>query len=352
VVSLFREIILSGHSVEDGYLTQLRNAGWTAANGYGPVVGYIDLQFAQGPSSCATDPNFAGLTTSWTSWDGEFCSMVNPNESWFLHTSTGARISRSGGWFYMDPSSVGWRNYMVGKIGRYFSTQFPGLDGIFLDDVWVNKSTTPGCASAICSNDQAWHDATMQNLQAIKAALPAGKKLTMNSSPGDTSQAGYAGVVDGFMIEDLGTGFFDGGWHSQAENEQDLADTDAEVTAGGDVLLVGQGDTQNSIQQMRFSHALYLMTAGPHVSFRFSNACCYAWWDYPEFHWNIGTPLGARTHPSPTVLRRDFSAGVALANEGTTSQTIQLGGSYITPSGALVTSVTLGAHEGMTLRAG
>ena len=337
---------MSGHQVEDGYLTQMRNAGWTAANGHGAVYGYIDLQFAQGPSSCSSDPNFAGLTTSWTSWDGEFCSLVNPHEDWFLHNN-GQRISRSGGWYYMDPTSPGWRQYMVGKIGRYFSTQFPGLDGIFLDDTWANKSTAP-CSP--CPSDQAWHDGTMANLQAIKAAMPAGKKLTYNSSPGDTSQAGYAGVADGFMVEDLGTGWYDGGWMSQGEIEAKLTDTDAEVAAGGDVLLVGQGDASSSTPQMRFSHALYLMVAGPHVSYRFGNAGSYQFWDYPEYGWNLGAPLGPRFKPTSTIFERTFTNGAALANMGTAAVTINLGATYVFPDGSSASTVTLGAHEGITLR--
>jgi len=345
VVDRFREVILSGHSVEDGYLPRLHAAGWTTPS-HGPVYGYIDLQFAQGPSSCASDSNFAGLTTSWTSWDGEFCNLVSPHEDWFLHNASGQRIARSGGWFYMNPSSAGWRQYMVNKIGRYFSTQFPGLDGIFLDDTWATHNTVPNCAD--CPSNAVWHDATMQNLQAIKAALPAGKKLTMNSD--DIAQAGYAGITDGFMWEDLGTGWCDGCWESQTSIEQHLSDADAEVAAGGDVLLVGQGDCSCSIQQMRFSHALYLMVAGPHVSYRFGNAGGYQWWDYPEYGWNLGTPLGPRFKPVATVFERTFSNGAALANMGTTSVTINLGGSYIQPDGSSATSVTLGAHQGVALR--
>lgn len=347
VVDRFREIILSGHSVEDGYLPRLRAAGWTSASGHGPVYGYIDFHFIDGTTNCAGNPNFAGRTTTWTSWDGDFCNLVNPHESWFLHNTSGQRITGNGG-YAMNPTVQGWRDYMANKVARYFASEFPGLDGIFLDDLWANKSSTPNCAD--CPSDAAWHDGTMQDLQAIRAAMPAGKRLTYNSSPGDTSQAGYAGLADGFMVEMLGTGWCDGCWESQASIEQHLSDTDSEVAAGGDVLLVGQGDSSGSIQQMRFSHALYLMVAGPHVSYRFGNAGSYQWWDYPEYGWNLGTPLGPRVKPVATVFQRTFSNGAALANMGTSSVTINLGGTYILPDGSSATSVTLGAHQGVALR--
>jgi hypothetical protein len=88
------------------------------------------------------------------------------------------------------------------------------------------------------------------------------------------------------------------------------------------------------------------------VFYRFQNAGDYlSLWDYPEYSYDLGAPLGGRYTAVGTVLRRDFSKGAALANIGSSSQTVQLGGSYLNPSGATVTSVTLQPHEGMALRA-
>jgi hypothetical protein len=333
--------VLSGHQVEDGYLATLRAAGLT-----GSVPGYIELPRTMGPSSCASDPNFAGYTTSWTSWDGEFCTYLNANESWFLHNSSGKRIASSGGWYYMNPASTGWRNYMVGKVGRYF-TEFPGLDGIFLDDTWNTAVTArnAGCVESICQNDTAWHDATLADLQAIKAAMPAGKTLSMNSD--NTSD--YAGPMDGFMIEFFANGWCGTCYQSQADLEQRLSDVDAAVAAGKSVLLVGQGSA-TQIESMRYSHALYLMVAGPKVSYRYGEDYTQ-FLDYPEFSWNLGLPSGPRFKPAPTVFERDFSGGKALANvSGSSSVTLNLGGSYLLPNGSSASTVTLAAHQGMALR--
>jgi len=344
IASRHKLLILSGHQVEDGYLQQLRSAGYTA-----PVTGYIDFPRAMGPSSCASNPSYSGFTTDWASWDGEFCTYLNPNESWFLHNGSGARISFNGG-YLMNPANSGWQQYMVGKVGRYF-TEFPGLAGIFLDDTWATatKPRGSGCVEAVCQSDASWHAAVMTDLQAIKQALGA-HTLWMNSD--DISQSGYGGVVDGWMWEDLGTGWCDGCWEDQSAITQHLADADAALAAGKQVLFVGQGDSKTSIQEMRFSHALYLMVAGPNVFYRFQNAGDYlSLWDYPEYGWDLGASLGGRYMDVGTVMRRDFVKGIALANIGTSVQTVQLAGSYITPAGATVASVTLQPHEGITLRA-
>ena len=271
---------------------------------------------------------------------------MNPNESWFLHNSSGQRLTSPGDWYYMNPASTGWRNYMVGKVGRYFS-EFPGLDGIFLDETWNTAVTArnAGCVESICQSDTAWHDATLADLQAIKAAMPAGKKLSMNSD--NTSD--YAGPMDGFMIEFFANGWCGTCYQSQTDLEQRLNDVDAAVAAGKSVLLVGQGSV-TQIESMRYSHALYLMVAGPNVSYRYGEDYS-KFLDYPEFSWNLGLPSGPRFKPAPTVFERDFASGKALANvSGSSSVTLNLGGSYLLPNGSSASTVTLAPHQGMALR--
>lgn len=278
-----QQMVLSGHQVEDGYLQQLRTAGYSAA-----VPGYIELPRTMGipASQCASNPTFAGYTTSWTSWDGEFCTYLNPHEDWFLHNASGQRIYSSGGWYYMNPANAGWQAYMVGKVGRYV-TEFSGISDLFLDDTWATAVTArnAGCVEAICQNDSAWHAATLADLQAIKAAIGS-RKLWINSD--DVSAAGYGGAVDGFMIENFATGWNAGQWMSQSEIQARLADIDAKLAAGGSALLVGQG-AQSDTQEMRFSHALYLMVAGPNVSYRFGE-------DYTQL-WTCPSTAGTSARP-------------------------------------------------------
>jgi hypothetical protein len=349
------QMILSGSDYEVGFLQQVRAAGWS-----GPVLEYIDLPFAMGPSSALSGGScpagYEGYTTTWTSGANEFCSQVNPNESWFLHNGAGQRIYRNNGdgsyLYIMNPASSGWRSYVVAKVGRIASSYH--MDGLFLDDAWAtatrprSRETNSDGTCRECGTDAQWHAAVLGELQAIKAA-GGSRPAWVNTD--DTAQSGYPSAVDGFMIEDLGTGWCDGCWMGQSEIEQRLTDVDAAVAAGKQALLVGQGDSRQSLAQMRFSHALYLMVAGSNVTYRFHNASDYrSFWDYPEFSWELGSPSGPRYKPSPTVFRRDFSNGAALANMGASSVTLNLGASYILPDGSRASSVTLGSHQGMALR--
>ena len=70
-------------------------------------------------------------------------------------------------------------------------------------------------------------------------------------------------------------------------------------------------------------------------------------------------PSGVRTsarRPGPPAQvggawRRDFSGGVAVVNPSASATvTLPLGGSYLDPSGSVVTSVLLPPHTGLTLR--
>ena len=67
----------------------------------------------------------------------------------------------------------------------------------------------------------------------------------------------------------------------------------------------------------------------------------------PAWTVDIGTPEAAR-YQVGVGWRRQYSAGTALVNPHYSSaQTFSLGGSYLTPSGSTVTSVTLGPVTGM-----
>ena len=158
----------------------------------------------------------------------------------------------------------------------------------------------------------------------------------------------YAGPMNGYMIEFWANGWCGTCYLSQSEQEQRMNDVDAAVAAGKSVLLVGQGPA-SAVESMRYSHALYLMVAGPNVSYRYGEDYSQLL-NYPEYGWNIGSPVAARFKPAPTVFQRNFSAGAAVANMGGSSVTVNLGDTYILPSGSSANSVTLAAHQGLMLR--
>ena len=66
--------------------SKLRTAGLTAQR-YPATSKLPRTMGIPASPRCASDPTFAGYTTSWTCWDGEFCTYLNPHEDWFLHNA-------------------------------------------------------------------------------------------------------------------------------------------------------------------------------------------------------------------------------------------------------------------------
>jgi Hypothetical glycosyl hydrolase family 15 len=347
-------MILSGSDYEVRFLQRVRRAGWRK-----PILEYIGAPWAMGPSSaltggCAT--RYAGYTTTWTSGVNEFCNRVHPNESWFLHNGAGRRIYRDygGNFLYiMNPASPGWRSYVQGKVGRIATTY--RMNGLFLDDVWEtanrprSRETNSDGTCRECGSDAQWRKANLGFIRAVKKT--AGKRPVWINSD---NSSGFVRAVDGGMIENMGASW-GSSFMSESELESRWRDIDRNVKAGKDMLLVGQGNSRNEIERMRFAHAVYLMVAGPRVSFRFQNAGNYReLWDYPEYRLQMGVATGPRRRVSRSIWRRKFTAGISVVNlSANRSQTVSLGGTYLLPDGRPTTSVTLGPQQGLALvRAG
>ncbi|HEX2044488.1 MAG TPA: putative glycoside hydrolase [Gaiellaceae bacterium] len=68
-----------------------------------------------------------------------------------------------------------------------------------------------------------------------------------------------------------------------------------------------------------------------------------------EWTADVGMPLG-RAYQAGRVWRRDFETGVVLVNPSTSTASIALGGTFYTPNGTAVTSVSLRPASGLVLR--
>ena len=344
-------MILSGSDYEVGFLQRVRRAGWRK-----PILEYFDTAFAMGPASARKDRcprGFEGYSTSVTWRRDDFCNVVNPNESWFLHNGSGQRIIReiddSASFYLMNPASPGWRAFVQAKI-RQAPKHFH-MDGIFLDDVWEtairprSREDTSDGTCRECGSDARWRKGYLGFLRAVKKA--AGKRpVWINSDNSST----FVRAVDGGMIENMGASWGTS-FMPQSEVESRWRDIDRNVAARKAVLLVGQGNSKTDGERMRFAHAVYLMVAGPRVSFRFHNAADYrSFWDYPEYRLRLGPSKGPRRRVGRSVWRRNFASGTSVVNlSADRSQTISLSGTYVLPDGRRATSVTLAPHEGLTL---
>lgn len=348
-------MILSGSDYEVGFLQKVRRAGWRK-----PILQYFDTAFAMGPAaarrgSCAR--GFEGYSTSVTWQRNVFCDLVNPHESWFVHNGKGQRIIReidgSASFYIMNPASPGWRAFVQSRL-RLAPRHFH-MSGFFLDDVWQtatrprSREDNSDGTCRDCGSDTQWRRGYLGFLRAAKKA--AGRRPVWINSDNTRS---FVRVVDGHMIENMGASWGDS-YMSQSEIQAHWRDIDKNLRARKSVLLIGQGDGRDETDRMRFAHAVYLMVAGPRVSFRFQNADNYReLWDYPDFRLRMGEPSGPRRRVGPSTWVRRFTAGIALANlSSSRSQTVSLGGSYVLPDGQRATSVRLGPHQGVAVvRAG
>lgn len=349
IVARSSVMILSGSDYEVGFLQKVRRAGWRK-----PILEYFDIAFAMGPASaragsCAR--GFEGFTTSVTWQRNSFCDAVNPHESWFLHNGKGQRIIREAGGsaslYIMNPQSPGWRAFVQSRL-RQAPRQFR-MNGFFLDDVWqtgtrprFREDTSDGTCRE-CGSDAQWRRGYLGFLRAVKKAV--GKRPVWINSDNSSS---LVRAVDGGMIENMGASW-GSSYMSQSEIQARWRDIDRNVRARKSALLIGQGDSRDQVDRMRFAHAVYLMVAGPRVSFRFQNADNYReLWDYPEFRLRMGAPTGRRHRVGRSVWLRRFAAGVSAVNlSASRSQTVSLGGTYVLPDGRRAASVTLGPHEGL-----
>ena len=83
------------------------------------------------------------------------------------------------------------------------------------------------------------------------------------------------------------------------------------------------------------------------VSTSFGTLPTSAW---PAYDTDLGAATGGR-YLWNGVWRRDFTGGIVLMSEpGTTTKTLDLGGTYVTTGGTSVTSVTLSASRGAVLK--
>ena len=108
-------------------------------------------------------------------------SYINEQESWFCHSTSGARITSSVyGYYLMNPNS-GWASYFATKISTFLQ-KYPQYSGVFLDNVatdlkecgYTFSTSYTNFGSGVLSN---W--ATGLISQMLKTKTAVGSKIVM-----------------------------------------------------------------------------------------------------------------------------------------------------------------------------
>ena len=278
-------------------------------------------------------------------------ATVNAHEDWFLHDSKGNRIQHATfGWYLMDPGSVGWRSHFVSNLN---SIILNGYDGLFADDVW-NSLRTYGystSASNIKSADiSRWHNDVLGMIQYVKANL-GGKLVVLNTDQSGTYD--YVAATDGMMIE----GFTQAPWNPSSTHSafsylgQQIQDLSTISGMNKIIFAVSGVSDTPTLQTVKYCYAMYLLGInGSKAYWGFND------WKsgdgskgyYSIMDANIGSPTGPY-YSSQSIYMRNFTAGKVLFNPTSSSRTVNLGGTYKTTNGSIVTSTTLGAYTGEIL---
>lgn len=293
-------------------------------------------------------------------------------ESWWL---TGADGKRFGSWPGTNmlnvtdslpaANNMRWNQYLPQFIhDRIMST---GLwDGIFYDNVWpgiawLNDGSIDingdGADDAAETVDAAWRDG-MAKLLARSRDLEGKDAIIIGNGGGQ-----YYNSLNGRLIEDFPS-TLDGGWDGAMQTYFDVL---KQAYLPPYLILNGitATGTADDYQTLRYDLASALLGDG-YFSFDKGAQEHAALWVYDEYETSLGAPQNNAYNVfrkkqktfNAGVWRRDFTNGVVLVNSSTKARTVdlldgfeKLIGSQVSSvnSGKIVTSVTLGAHDGIIL---
>jgi Hypothetical glycosyl hydrolase family 15 len=290
-------------------------------------------------------------------------------ESWYLHSSGGARVQPKAhlGNFLMNPLSTkafttggvtytGWTDYVTRECQR---DQTALTSGCFLDTTGT-APLSPGydLNGAVPLDPRTGmpftYQAYMTMTSAHAAAVQQATGLSIIANAFQSGNAYYKKSTN--MIDTTGTVAGEaevwmqaGSW---AQNVQMLIDN---ARNGTGALLNYDASTSVPLEQAReFATASFLIGRGPHQFLQFSDSAHHSYEQLsPLYQMPIGAPVETFTNVSSYlqggVYQRDFTNGKALANPGSSTVTVALGGAYTDVNGTTMTSVKLAPKTGIVL---
>ncbi len=273
------------------------------------IFGYKDLQY---------------MHTTYDDW-----AEVNTHEDWFVHDDNGSRIMLlNWGTYLMDVGNVEWRQHWLSYVNNKLGN-CSAYDGIFVDNVWDTLYTS---GFDKIPNDETigrWHNETLSMLQYVKANLPEGNKLIINTEAGWASghiNYDYLNVTDGMLIE----GYFHAPWED-SDSYTKVVDSQisclAYGSANGKIMIAESGSTTNDGRLQQFTFVQFLLGA--------NGSTAYWGWNkggmyydlqssyQPIMDTKIGTPTNAY-YKSQGVYMRDFTGGKVISNPTNTTQFVDL----------------------------
>jgi hypothetical protein len=278
---------------------------------------------------------------------------------WFARDTAGNRIEFADyhDLWLMDVGNAAYQQAWLDSVGAELRRY--GWDGVMIDDADMSPRWHTGSRTiARYQTDAAWTAATKSFLARVGPALKQSGFLVLPNiytewphGPGvwqDWLQYTSGGVQEYWTKWGTGTDqqFSDVDW---TYREQFLS-----LTQSLDKIYLGITYAPLSdVRSQRYARASFLIgwngassalvfqPTGPQAQPAFA----------PEWTADIGRPAAPKTQLGPTVWKREYTDGLALVNIAKSSaKTVDLGGSYLTPEGVPVTSLTLQPTTGIVLR--
>jgi hypothetical protein len=311
---------------------------------------------------------FAGPDVN-TQWNAGVTYAQASTNGWLLKDSSGnLLVNKSFANDYVgDIGSTAYQSAWVSNVSAFVASS--GVDGVFIDDILRDPRPLAGTYPAKYPTQSAWESAMVSFVKAVGPALKArGYYVLINATgytPGDARSDN--GSLTAQFWQELGpsvNGLCTEYWQQTAEGSftlrasgssswmqywdgwQNLIQTAQAM--GDDFVGMSYGATGDTTRMM-YGHASFLLewngAGGSYMFDPFDNSDPWnaAWTT------NIGTPAAAKQQIGSGWMRR-YTGGMALVNPSpSVSQTFQLGGTYLSPTGQSVTSVTLAPTTGLIL---
>jgi Hypothetical glycosyl hydrolase family 15 len=287
------------------------------------------------------------------------------HENWILRDAAGRPLyipwGCSAGTCPQYAADVGNSGFRKAWIAEAKAAVEHGYIGVWIDDVNLDFRIGNGAGEEVAPVDPrtgapmtetAWRGYVTTFLEEIRSALP-GVELVHNAiwyagGPErwsdefvrrEIAAADYVNLERGVNDEGLTGGT--GPWSLKTF----LAYIDYVHSVGRGVILDGW---DNSASGREYSLASYFLVSTGDDGLGNGAMTPENWW--PAYNYELGTPSGPRSMWEG-LLRRDYSGGIALANEpGAPTRTVTLPARMYTTDGSIVTTVTLKGASGAVLR--
>ncbi len=250
-------------------------------------------------------------------WMADF-SVMNTNESWFVHDENGNRIKNlEFNSYLMNVSNPDYITHTISAISDYFEV-FRNFDGVFLDDFWSYVyPTAPFSQPAPDWFTNGFKDFMTNALRRIKKAFPD-REVIVNSPEMDGD---YVSMADGVMDE----GFVHSEWMSSYVDKSYVSQVLDKVKRyselGKTVLLISSvgDDFANELDKVHlYTLASYLLVSGGDVYYfyRGTNKNYDSFVEVPDFYSQIelGAPVESYRETDSGLFVRHFENGVVIVN--------------------------------------